>query len=109
MRANYYGDRALAGLRVLAEVETHEREKPLSPSDLVAVARDVDFIIADRLTTGPVEVFGVRVVTEQESRIELLSTCQIDLSAGSRRPLLPQHRPSVERSANNSAQGHLRR
>lgn len=57
MRANYYGDRALTELTNMADVKTHERKDALSPSELVAAARDVDVIIADRLTTGPSDVF----------------------------------------------------
>lgn len=58
MRANYYGKRALDGLSDLVDVKTHEHEQPLSPADLIAAAREVDVIIADRLTTGPDEVFA---------------------------------------------------
>lgn len=58
MRANYYGDRALAGLRAMVDVRLHERDAALSPAELIAAAEDVDLIIADRLTTGPGEVFA---------------------------------------------------
>ena len=58
MRANYYGDRALAGLRKLGDVRLHEAPTALMSSDLIAAARGVDFIIADRLTTGPAEIFA---------------------------------------------------
>ena len=57
MRANYYGARALADLRSLADVLLHEGASALSPADLIAAAQDVDLIIADRLTTGPAEIF----------------------------------------------------
>ena len=58
MRANYYGARALAGLRALAEVRLHDGEDALTPVDLIAAAHDVDIVIADRLTTGPGELFA---------------------------------------------------
>ena len=58
MRANYYGERALAGLRELGKVHLHEGADALAPSGLVTAARGKDFIIADRLTTGPAEVFA---------------------------------------------------
>ena len=58
MRANYYGERALAGLRELGEVQLHEGADALAPSGLVTAARGMDFIIADRLTAGPAEVFA---------------------------------------------------
>lgn len=58
MRANYYGDQALAGLRDLGEVRLVESGAALTPGELIAAAGDVDVIIADRLTAGPAEVFA---------------------------------------------------
>jgi len=57
MRANYYGERALAEIMELAQVRLHERSVTLSPAELIAAAGDADVIIADRLTTGPAEIF----------------------------------------------------
>ena len=57
MRSNYYGERALGGLRRLAELRLHDGPSAMSPQELIAAAHDVDLIIADRLTTGPAEVF----------------------------------------------------
>ncbi len=56
-RRKYYGERALAGLRALADVQLHEGPDALSPDALIEAARDVDVIIADRLTTGPAALF----------------------------------------------------
>ncbi len=58
MRANYYGDAALAGLRRFGEVQLHERADALTPAELVDLARDIDVIVSDRLTLGPAEVFA---------------------------------------------------
>jgi D-3-phosphoglycerate dehydrogenase len=58
LRANYYGDRSLAGLRALADVTLHEDDEPLSPPQLIAAAGDVDVIVSDRLTLGAPEIFG---------------------------------------------------
>lgn len=58
MRANYYGDEALAGLRGVGDVRLVECETPLTPQALIDLAKDTDVIIADRLTTGPAEVFA---------------------------------------------------
>ena len=58
MRANYYGERALAGIRALGAVKLHEAADALSPAELISAARDADIIIADRLTTGPASVFA---------------------------------------------------
>jgi D-3-phosphoglycerate dehydrogenase len=56
-RAQYYGARALAGLQAVAEVKLHEADDALDAAGLVAAARDVDIIVADRLTAGPAEIF----------------------------------------------------
>jgi D-3-phosphoglycerate dehydrogenase len=56
-RQQYYGARALASLRELVEVTLHEGAAPLDPKGLIAAAREVDFIIADRSTAVPGEVF----------------------------------------------------
>jgi D-3-phosphoglycerate dehydrogenase len=56
-RRQYYGERALAALREIAEVRLNERDEALGPAALIAAAMDVDAIIADRLTTGSAEVF----------------------------------------------------
>ncbi|MGG5822414.1 NAD(P)-dependent oxidoreductase [Falsiroseomonas sp. HW251] len=58
MRANYYGDRALAALREAAEVVTHEGEAPLSGAALAAAAAGCHAIVADRATPGTAETFA---------------------------------------------------
>jgi len=56
-RAQYYGARALTGLQAIAEVKLHEAGEALDAAGLIAAARDVDIIVADRLTAGPGEIF----------------------------------------------------
>ena len=56
-RAQYYGARALGGLQAIAEVKLHEAVDALDAAGLIAAARDVDIIVADRLTAGPGEIF----------------------------------------------------
>ena len=56
-RRQYYGERALAALREIAEVRLNEQEEALTPAELIGAAADIDAIIADRLTAGPAEVF----------------------------------------------------
>jgi D-3-phosphoglycerate dehydrogenase len=56
-RAQYYGARALTGLKASAEVKLHEAGEALDAAGLIAAARDVDIIVADRLTAGPGEIF----------------------------------------------------
>ena len=59
MRAQYYGQRALDALRALAEVHLHEGDDALDAEGVVAAARDIDIIIADRITEGPGEIFDL--------------------------------------------------
>ncbi|WP_406856235.1 hydroxyacid dehydrogenase [Alsobacter sp. KACC 23698] len=57
-RAQYYGERALAELRRMAEVRLHEGGEPLDPPSLIRAAAGMDLIIADRMTAGPAETFS---------------------------------------------------
>jgi len=57
-RANYYGDKALAGLRALGEVRLYERNEMLDGPALEAAARGCQVIVSDRRTAGPAEVFA---------------------------------------------------
>jgi D-3-phosphoglycerate dehydrogenase / 2-oxoglutarate reductase len=86
-RQQYYGARALARLHELVEVVLHEGEAPLDPAGVIALARDVDFIIADRATPVPAEIFaglpGLRVV--MRSAIDIRN---IDVPAASRAGVL---------------------
>jgi D-3-phosphoglycerate dehydrogenase / 2-oxoglutarate reductase len=52
MRQQYYGERALAGLRDLVEVHQHEGD------EAPGAVQDMDLILGDRLTTGPGEIFA---------------------------------------------------
>lgn len=56
-RRQYYGERSLNGLRALAQVILHEGGDALDPAGLIEAARDVDIIVADRLTEGRAEIF----------------------------------------------------
>jgi D-3-phosphoglycerate dehydrogenase len=58
MRENYYGDRALAALRQVAEVMTHEGASPLSGRALAEAASGCHAIVADRATPGTAETFA---------------------------------------------------
>jgi D-3-phosphoglycerate dehydrogenase / 2-oxoglutarate reductase len=57
-RAQYYGERSLNGLRALAQVVLHESHDALDANGLIEAARDVDLIVADRLTEGGPEIFA---------------------------------------------------
>jgi D-3-phosphoglycerate dehydrogenase len=56
-RAQYYGERSLKGLQDIASVKLHEANDALDAAGLIEAARDVDLIVADRLTAGPCEIF----------------------------------------------------
>jgi D-3-phosphoglycerate dehydrogenase / 2-oxoglutarate reductase len=56
-RAQYYGARSLDGLQTIAQVKLHESNDALDAAGLIAAAREVDIIVADRLTAGPGEIF----------------------------------------------------
>jgi D-3-phosphoglycerate dehydrogenase len=56
-RRQYYGERSLNGLQALAQVILHDAGDALDAAGLIEAARDVDIIVADRLTEGPAEIF----------------------------------------------------
>ena len=57
-RHQYYGDKALQGLREAGEVLLHGTEVALDPASLIAAAPEADLIVADRLTAAPADVFA---------------------------------------------------
>src|SRR5918994_1037555 len=56
-RAQYYGERSLDGLQAIAQVKLHKSNDALDAAGLMEAAREVDIIVADRLTAGPGEIF----------------------------------------------------
>jgi D-3-phosphoglycerate dehydrogenase / 2-oxoglutarate reductase len=56
-RRQYYGERSLKGLQALAQVELNEADEVLDASALIEAARDVDIVVADRVTEGRGEIF----------------------------------------------------
>jgi D-3-phosphoglycerate dehydrogenase len=89
-RRQYYGARALARLQELVEVVLHEGDAPLDPQGVIGMARGVDFIIADRATAVPAEIFaglpGLKVV--MRSAIDIRN---IDVAAASQAGVLVTH------------------
>jgi len=55
---NYYGERALDGLRALGEVKLNPRNLPLEGEALIAAAADCDLIVSFRQSPGPAALFG---------------------------------------------------
>jgi D-3-phosphoglycerate dehydrogenase len=58
-RRQYYGERSLQGLQAVAQVALHEGDDALDAAGLIDAARDVDIIVADRLTEGPGQIFSL--------------------------------------------------
>jgi D-3-phosphoglycerate dehydrogenase len=57
MRANYYGERALAALRAVAQVKLNPLDRVLTAKDVIAEAKGCEIIISDRQTPGEAAVF----------------------------------------------------
>jgi len=57
MRANYYGERALAELRSAAEVRLNPLDRELAAADVIAHAKGCEIIISDRQTPGEAAIF----------------------------------------------------
>lgn len=55
--AQYYGERALAGLRALAEVRLHPGAAPLEGEALVAAASGCELIVSYRQSAAPAALF----------------------------------------------------
>jgi D-3-phosphoglycerate dehydrogenase len=55
--ANYYGERALAGLRTLGEVVLNPDENPLEGENLILAAAGCDLIVSFRQSPGPAALF----------------------------------------------------
>ncbi len=73
MRRNYYGERALAGLRAMGEVVLHEGAAPLAGEALVAAACGARIIVADRQTPGAAVVF------ERSPDLVAFVRCAVDI------------------------------
>jgi D-3-phosphoglycerate dehydrogenase len=54
---NYYGERALAGLRALGEVKLNPRSAPLTTDELIEAAKGCDVIVSYRITPGEPALF----------------------------------------------------
>lgn len=71
--ANYYGKRALAGLRSLGEVILNPSDMPLEGDALIAAARDCDLIVSYRQSAGPAVLF------ERLPKLVAFVRCAIDI------------------------------
>ena len=71
--ANYYGERALAGLRSVGDVKLHQGSEPLEGEALIKAAADCDLIVSYRQSPGPAAVF------ERLPRLAAFLRCAIDI------------------------------
>jgi D-3-phosphoglycerate dehydrogenase len=71
--AQYYGERALAGLRALGEVKLHRGSAPLEGEALIAAAADCDLIVSYRQSPGPAALF------ERLPRLAAFLRCAVDI------------------------------
>lgn len=72
-RANYYGERALAGLMQVGEVKLHDGPEPLAGETLIEAARDCDLIVSYRQSPAPAALF------EHLPRLIAFLRCAIDI------------------------------
>ena len=72
-RANYYGERALHGLRQAGEVILNDSSAPLEGEALISAARDCDLIVSYRQSPGPAALF------ERLPRLVAFLRCAIDI------------------------------
>ena len=72
-RRQYYGERSLTGLQALAQVKLNEADEVLDASALIEAARDVDIVVADRVTEGRREIFP------QLPKLRAFVRCAVDI------------------------------
>jgi D-3-phosphoglycerate dehydrogenase len=72
-RQQYYGARSLKGLQAAAQVVLNQGDDALDATGLIAAARDVEIIVADRLTEGPAAVFRAL------PKLRALVRCAVDI------------------------------
>ncbi len=72
-RANYYGDKALAGLRALGEVRLNHSDEALDGDALISAAQGCQVIVSDRQTPGPAALFGAC------PRLAVFMRCAVDI------------------------------
>jgi D-3-phosphoglycerate dehydrogenase len=87
MRLNYYGSTALARLRALGTVLTHEKDEPLDAGHLIRAAEGCAIVVADRNTPVPAEVFAALPDLAAVLRVAV-DIRNIDVEAASRAGVL---------------------
>lgn len=70
---NYYGERAMAGLRALGEVRRNPTDHPLASDELLAAAHGCQIIVSDRNTPGDAALFA------RHPTLEAFVRCAMDI------------------------------
>jgi D-3-phosphoglycerate dehydrogenase / 2-oxoglutarate reductase len=71
--ANYYGERALAALRTVADVQLHASDAPWSVDSLAAAAQHCDVVVSDRRAEAPA------VLLQRLPRLVAFVRCAVDI------------------------------
>ena len=71
--ANYYGERALAGLKALGDVILNLNDKPLEGESLLRAAADCDLVVSYRQSPAPAALF------ERLPKLLAFLRCAIDI------------------------------
>jgi D-3-phosphoglycerate dehydrogenase len=87
MLAQYYGERALAGLRAAGEVTINSTGHVLTTAELIEGAKGCDVIVADRQTPGEAAVFAALPDLVAFSRVAI-DIRNIDVAAASAQGVL---------------------
>jgi D-3-phosphoglycerate dehydrogenase len=70
---NYYGERAVAGLKAIAEVRLNSKNDVLTTAELIKAAHDCEIIISHRQTPGEAELF------KNTPNLIAFSRCAVDI------------------------------
>ena len=70
---NYYGERAMAGLRALGEVRRNPTDHPLASDELLAASQGCQIIVSDRNTPGDAALFA------RHPTLEAFVRCAMDI------------------------------
>jgi D-3-phosphoglycerate dehydrogenase len=84
---NYYGERALAGLRAVGEVRLNPRDRELDVAELIEAARGCQLIVSYRGTPGFAELFDASPDLVAFSRCAI-DIRNVDVAAASRNGVL---------------------
>lgn len=90
MLANYYGERALAELRAVAEVRLNPHGRAITTAELIAAAAGCEIIISDRQTAGEAAAFDSLsdLVAFERVAVDIRN---IDVDAASRNGVVVTH------------------